>query len=423
MIATQTVLAVAFVFLGVLPSAQAEDFPGGPGISTEEFEKGFGADAGISKSDNELLEKNRVDIGGNLWSEFNYSQFSTPGQTDDFLVNPNTLWIYLDARMKNDVRAFLKFRAIYDPTAAGTVSPITGQPSPELRTILDELKLQFQISKSVFFTVGRQKIRWGTGKFWNPTDVLNNQRFDFRFGQDIRAGVALAKVHVPVGAANFYMIEQLEGANGTRKLQHALRAEVPVKAAEFSPGVIFGAGKKPVYTFDASSALWLFDVYGEVAHSQGARQAFYNSTGSFTDPNREWTSWTTGISYDVKYSDSDLVTFGLEYFQNGLGYGSTSDYVPVLLAGGYQPFYLAKQYGMFMIYLPTPGRWEKTNLTLFNLANLSDQSAMSRFDITTSFLQGMSVTFAVGLHYGNNDGEFRLGGQLIDGTVRLMASF
>ena len=38
--------------------------------------------------------------------------------------------------------------------------------------------LNFDIGRTVFVTAGRQRVKWGIGRFWNPTDFLQPARLD-----------------------------------------------------------------------------------------------------------------------------------------------------------------------------------------------------------------------------------------------------
>jgi hypothetical protein len=37
-------------------------------------------------------------------------------------------------------------------------------------SLLDQMWIRFDILETVFVTAGKQHVRWGTGRFWQPTD-------------------------------------------------------------------------------------------------------------------------------------------------------------------------------------------------------------------------------------------------------------
>ncbi len=386
------------------PFARAQEISSG--AADADFERGFGEAQGITQAEKLLAEDDRFRIGGTIWSEAYYYSFDNPAQSD-LLQNPNSLWLYGEARMRNDIRGFAKGRLIFDSTADGSrfPSPITGQPSRPYTSILEELKLQFSASKRVFFTVGKQKIKWGSGRFWNPTDFINTARRDPLRPIDDRAGVTLVKAHLPVKSANFYLIEQLDGSDRLENLGHAARAEFALASSEFALSALAKKSRNPVFGIDGSSALWDFDVNLELAYSKDA------------------TRWTGGISYEAKYSDVDTVAVGIEYFRNGGGATDISQYMPIFLSGRYVPFYLSRDYGAFFVSLPKPGGWNDVTFSWYNLFNLTDRSAISRLDSWITLMQDLQFNAAVAGHFGSPSGEFKTGGQRVDLTLGLKIDF
>lgn len=389
----------------------------------DEFEKGFGSAGGLTAEDKSFTESDRTKLGGRLWTELQHYQFNSTA-LPSYLSFPNTLWLYIDSTLKNDLRVYGKIRSTVDPTiSAGAVSPLTGTALSSSQTDLEELKLIFNVKKSVFFTVGKQKIKWGSGKLWNPTDFLNTERRNLLYADDRRLGVSLLKAHVPLGAANFYLIERFDSATQVDKLQHALRAEIPMGPTELCLSASAASNMKPIYGADFSAAVWDFDLYGEVSYTGGSSQVFFSATGAATNPNRALLNWATGVSYDLKYSDTDTLTLGLEYFSNDAGYSSTSDYLYVFAGGGYVPFNLGTRYGAFTAYLPKPGSWEKLSFTLSNIMNLSDQSVVTKFNTAITALDDLTIDLGFSAHYGNSSGEFRYGNQLWDASLRFLVDF
>jgi hypothetical protein len=406
----------------VADPAHAEDFPFQKSTESE-FEKGFGETKGMSTADKDTADADRLKFGGTLWNEAQYYHFGGASSSNSFFLNPNSLWLYADGRLKNDVRGYAKLKTIYDPTATGSTNIFTGTTTQKTTLDLEELKLMFSAEKKVFFTVGKQKIKWGSGKFWNPTDFLNSDQRNFLYTTDLRSGITQIKTHVPIGASNFYLINGFDDANAIYKVKNSLRAEVPIGPAEISASASTRSGTEPIFGLDFSSALWEFDVYGEVAYSAGNNRTFYSASGSTTAPTRQQIDWTAGIQLEIPYADNDTMAFSFEYFRNGLGYTSTADYPYVIVAGGYEAFRLSQQYGLLMFYLPKPGNWNNVTFSVFNIFNLTDFSATSRINVLFQLLDELQFEVAFGGHYGNGNGEFMYGGQLFDTSARLMISF
>jgi hypothetical protein len=71
---------------------------------------------------------------------------------------------------------------------------------------------------------------------------------------------------------------------------------------------------------------------------------------------------------------------------------------------------VGKHYGAIYATFTSPMLLgENTSLVLSNLANLSDQSLITRLDYLTRVLTYLYVEAFVDVHYGSKGGEFRFG--------------
>ena len=79
--------------------------------------------------------------------------------------------------------------------------------------VLDQLWINFDVAHRAFVTVGRQHVKWGVGKFWNPTDYLHPVRRDPLATFDARTGTTMLKLHVPWEKRgwNFYAVSPARG--------------------------------------------------------------------------------------------------------------------------------------------------------------------------------------------------------------------
>ncbi len=57
--------------------------------------------------------------------------------------------------------------------------------------------LNFDILHTAFVTAGKQHVRWGTARFWAPTDYLHLQPRNPLLPFDARTGTTMLKVEVP----------------------------------------------------------------------------------------------------------------------------------------------------------------------------------------------------------------------------------
>ena len=89
---------------------------------------------------------------------------------------PTLMDVYLDARPNDRVRAFARGRLSHDSTVvvsestdspdsldAGALGAMGGASEPT-SVSLDQLWLKFDIAHRIYLTIGRQPVRWGTGR-------------------------------------------------------------------------------------------------------------------------------------------------------------------------------------------------------------------------------------------------------------------
>jgi hypothetical protein len=308
----------------------------------------------------------------------------------------------------------------------GDTSAFGAEQRPS-RVLLDQLWLKFDVGSRVYVTAGRQRVKWGAGRFWNPTDVLNRARLDSLAFFDERTGVSLVKVHVPLEAAgaNLYAVADLEGANaaGTPDDDGSLRREAPggalraewaVGPGEFTATVGARPGGPLRVGADANVGLGWFDlrVEGALRHGGDAHRwegAFDASTFTLptkVDRSEDWIPQVVAaVEVPIAYGENDSVNLGVEYFWNDEGYEDASLYTWLLSQGEFQPFYLGRSYVAGYVLLLGPGSWNDTNLTTSVLGNLSDGTYTTRADVSTTVLTYLQLNVYGQYSFGEN-GEF-----------------
>lgn len=395
MILNQALLAslITLPFITLSGSnAWGEDFPGGD-ESRQELDKAFGDKGGVQSEDHQFLDKDRLKIGGTLlaeWWAYRLPQ-STP---DQYLTNPMTLEMYMDSQLRNDIRFFFRGRMVNDPTVdESKVSPLTGAAQRATTSSLDELKFNFHTQRKIFWTIGRQKIKWGAGQFWNPTDFINQERRNFLRQEDLRQGVSMVKAHVPWGNANFYALAVNEKAQESAQNGIGGRFEIPFSRGEWTGSIYSRRGQETLLGSDLSLAVWDFDVYAEAAQTDKGNAR----------------ATTLGLTYAVKYSDEDTVNFSFEHFRQEDGIDDISQYTSLLLAGKWNPFFIAKAYSAFFVYLPSPGNWNDTSFSLSVIRNCNDKSSYTRLNWSYTGQRDIAWTVALGSHQGDPGTETRLG--------------
>lgn len=303
--------------------------------------------------------------------------------------------VYFDSRPNPDLRTFLRARF------SETKSPLL--PNPVLTQDLDELWFKWDIDNAVFFTLGKQHLKWGSGRFWNPTDFVTQETrdpfalFDRRLGQD------MLKIHVPneKRGFNYYAVIQWADANRNDDIGLALRGEFAfLGTGELSLSAQTRRGAPLRLGVDVSSALGPIDVHVETAFTKHESRIFYKgkldpSTAtlpqSYQDKDGTFTQVNSGLTKTWKYSEDDTVTIGAEYFYNELGYEERDLELYSLAMGQSRSLYAGRRYASAYVSLPQPGSWNKTSFILNGMQNLSDETSVVRF--TTTYLLFNEATF------------------------------
>jgi hypothetical protein len=392
-----------------------------------------------SQFDTEEVKSDPLRIGGTLYLRAGATYKDGARLADSPLSMPSLVDGYLDARPSDRVRGFLLARMRYDPLYdAGAASPfscfgVSAPAQPNLRIDLDQLWLRFDVAHKVFVTAGKQHVKWGASRFWNPTDFLSPERKDPLAVFDARLGATMVKVHVPWEAKgwNFYALGLMDNngpASTIGKLGGAARAEAVFGNSEVAIDAVAVANRSPRLGADFSLAVGPLDVYGEVALRDGLEldayrvapgksneisdyahldfQQFISKYEPLTLTGLQIQS-SGGVRTTLNYTDKNAVTVGAEYFYNAGG-----SEVPVaflLVQGKYTPFYSGKHYAAayaLAIGLPDLPTW---SVSLSTLGNLTDLSFVSRVDVFTLVLGYMSLEVYGAVHYGTRGGELRLG--------------
>jgi hypothetical protein len=398
-------------------------------------------------------------LGGQIYLRTQSTASQGQKFTDISFGAPSLLDVYLDARPNERVRGFVLGRMLYDPTlpasatAANYNAPVSAtggtsgsqslsslfqQQTRDPKVYLDQLWIKFDIGHQVFVTAGKQHVRWGTARFWAPTDYLHLLPRNPLDVFDARTGTTMVKLHLPIESRqwNFYVYgitEKQEATPTLGSLAGAARAQFVVDTTELSLGAYAQRGKKPKYAADLSTGIGDFDLYGELAlrYLDDIDRVRYDSS-AIANPNLSITQnvdsiypvyrhqgirpqTVGGVNYSRKYNDNDMFTVGAEYFYNGLGYHSPVVYPGLVLphsvplSNSANFFYLGRHYAALYITFPAPYSLDTHTFTLSTIGNLSDKSFITRFDYSLVVLTHARFEAFVSARYGDENGEFRFG--------------
>lgn len=381
------------------------------------------------------LADDRLTIGGKLYLRASTAINEDTTFADTPYSSPNLLDLFADVRPNDRVRGFAQARIKYDfSITAGDTDAYGNELEPGSVT-LDQLWLKFDVANRVFITAGRQRIKWGSGRFWNPTDMMNQQALDALNVAvfDERTGVTLLKVHVPIEAigANLYAVGNFEGAESFKRIGGALRTEWVIGPSELALTAAARKGDPLRLGGDISAGIGPIDLHVEGAVKHGDKSTYYDGTFDIdalpdltvedfisgaaedalsfpteVDRSDEWIPQVVaGAEVGIKINDDDTIYLGAEYFYNGAGYADGELLPWLFLSGTYQPFYTGQHYFGAYLAVPSPGNWDDTSFTTSTLGNLSDQTYVSRLDVSTKINTFLSLNAYAGVYYGET-GEF-----------------
>ena len=405
----------------------------------------------------DVAPENPLTIGGQLYLRAQSSALAHQYPAKWSLSSPNLLDTYFDARPNERVRAFIRGRVSYDPTAppTGTSTPVlagqtnsssgaiagssatgftTFNASRGPNAVLDQMWISFDIEHELFVTAGKQHVKWGTGRFWTPTDYLHPIKRNPLDVFDARPGTSMLKVHFPWEARgwNFYAFGVYEDPNNATntlgQIAGAARAEIVEGAAELGLDVFAKRGQKPRVGTDVSFGLGDFDLYVDAGFHDGSDFTivtakdpvpqitcgtmtavdFLNAFNA-TPASGIKTQVATGLTWARKYNDNDVFTLGAEYFYNSVGYTNPSIYPGLFVENQLNFFYTGRHYAAVFASLPAPYSWNYTTFTLSTIGNLSDRSFVTRLDYSVTLLTHLTLEAFGAVHYGTSTGEFRLG--------------
>ncbi|MBI3550377.1 MAG: hypothetical protein HY078_15155 [Elusimicrobia bacterium] len=216
-------------------------------------------------------------------------------------------------------------------------------------------------SETALLRFGRQRIAWGTGKLWNPVDVLNPYQ-PTSLERDERRGVdsiyaRSAFGNLGQGEAAYALGDRWASSDLLVRMKgHAGRADVSLiggKVATSTASWMLGS--------DLSSDLWDGNLHGE---------------WSYTDLKTRTPFWRALIGYEYSFSSSPPVSwlkdvwFVAEYFHNGAGVARPGRYRPQILLSG-RDVALARNYGGFGF---TKDLHPLLKFELYQLVNIDDGS-------------------------------------------------
>lgn len=403
----------------------------------------------------DIVEKEHVGLSGQLQAMGTYSVgrsfvHGSGNLGDNTLSNIVGGDFLVDIRLQKGFKAFLDLNLGFVPggVTTRTVIPVgwpymfatpvppsslTFVENQETALLIKEVFLDFNIANTAYFRVGKQVLKWGTGYFWNPTDLINIERRSFTNTTALRQGVFGLRSDV-VFSSNWHLYTFLD-MNGIQAdatdAAFAVRSEFLVGSTEFAVSSWLKWGKLPVFGADLSMPLfWSLNLTSEASFSWGDNQdqldpvtfAVYQVRG------QPVAKVDVGLSRSFDALDvQDRVTVNVEFFYNSDGYSQNmfqvhGFYVPGSPTSYFQSGYYGQYYGAMFVTISDFGSSNMT-LSLSGLANFSDLSGTALAGLSYSPVNNFTLSLQLGSNLGESNREYTISNTQFFGILTATIAF
>ncbi len=357
----------------------------------------------------QAVEQERLGLSGVLQATSTYTmtrpfiQGSVDGGDNPF-ANVIAGDFLVDIRLLRSFKAFLDLNLNYvSPAPINTLVAVK------------ELFIDFNFANTVYFRAGKQVLKWGTGYFWNPTDLINIEHRSFTDPGALLGGVFGLRTDVVFASwFHLYTFLNFNGVEDISEAALAARTEFLIGQVELGLSGWGKAGKIPVFGVDLSAPLfWKLNLTAEASFSWGDNQRKLDAAGSpYSIRDRLVPRIDVGLSrsFDVAHVENRITVAG-EFFYNDSGYGQdmfavlTPDKLDLFMADYYQPGYYGKYYGALTL---TVSRFIRNTLTLTlsGLGNFSDLSGTALAGLSYAPVNNFSLSLQLGAYLGEDNREY-----------------
>lgn len=299
------------------------------------------------------LESKAVRIGGNLTSELTLGYlwtdpYSKKNDVKNAFLNPAVAQLrptiganlFFDARPVQNLKLYGKFmfEFPFEKSLNGALSvpksplapkgadiPISVSGSPNMK--IWELYTDFSAKDIAFFRFGKHTVKWGTGYFYSPADVINLSRIDPEKPTADREGPVSLRTHIVIPRTQYNIWLYLLPDTESFKPQYtagAAKAELVFGDWEWGIGGWYRYEKAPrlISTLSGSIA-GKVAVFAEGVFAWGSDVTYYKDDAAltaYTVKNKPFFQATLGGSYT--HADSHTM-LAMQYYYNGFGYTDT----------------------------------------------------------------------------------------------------
>ncbi|OGC11327.1 hypothetical protein A3K48_02275 [candidate division WOR-1 bacterium RIFOXYA12_FULL_52_29] len=244
-------------------------------------------------------------------------------------------------------------------------------------------------------TAGKQRIAWGSGYIWNPTDIFNPFVLSFAVKEEDESNVEAIRCEAPLGPAaslDLYATSGPSAKKGGRVKNTVGLFDLAVSYVDFGSGDQGG--------FDAVGELLGLGVRSELAFKRPVGATHYIQS-----------VW--GCDYTLESG----IGLNLEYFFNGFGKKSSADYDWTALRNG-----TISQLAINYLFLSANKTLDElTGIRVSLLTNLDDRSFIFYPALTRSLREELDLNLEALFSRGGAGSEYEKAGTLL--MARLTWSF
>lgn len=311
------------------------------------------------------------------------SRFRTKALLD---INPyvhSEVWLDTELLAGNFLTSqdFKLSKALQRPTFADLDWTITEGNQFNLRQLLFRAFTTIY-SENIQVTLGRQRIAWGTGFAWNPTDLLNPFN-PVAIELDEKTGVDAVHVSIPLGALSRFEAAFVPG-RGRLKSKAAIRLssnfsgyDISIMGGDFQDDIVLGG--------DFAGYLGGAGFRGEFAYTwkQGDENYFR-------------------AILNADYNFVNDIYAIIEIYYNGQGSTNKKNYDITDLFSG-ETFNLAQHYLAASV---SKNLTPLLRLSVYEIFNLNDKSQLAGPSLTYSLATNLEISFSAYFFMGESDSEF-----------------
>lgn len=208
----------------------------------------------------------------------------------------------------------------------GINAPIGVNGSPNIK--IWELYTDFSVKDTAFFRFGKHTVKWGTGYFYSPADVINLSRIDPQKPAEDREGPVSLRTHIVIPKTQYNIWLYLLPDTTDFKPQHtaaAAKAEFVFGDWELGLGGWYRYEKAPRFITTLSGSIaGKVAVFAEGVFAWGSDYTYHRNDSTFseyTEKNKPFFQATLGGAYSNAKSHTSL---SFQYYYNGFGYANTA---------------------------------------------------------------------------------------------------